>query len=98
MSHKLEWMRDGKTIYTLMHDSWRKGVETFRNRISFCVSCDISIPDGESIKIVDSIFRAVNAHDDLLASLKEYVEGYDGTRAERDARAKAAIAKAEGRK
>lgn len=32
----------------------------------------------------------------LLSSLKEYVEGYDGTRAERDERARAIIAKAEG--
>lgn len=39
--------------------------------------------------------RLIAAAPDLLAALKEYFEGYEGTRAEREARARAAIAKAE---
>jgi hypothetical protein len=40
--------------------------------------------------------RLIAAAPELLESLKEYAEGYEGTRSERDARARAAIAKAEG--
>ena len=41
--------------------------------------------------------RLISAAPDLYEALKEYVEGYEGTRAEREARAKAALAKADGK-
>ena len=54
-------------------------------------------PDrSKQVEIRNANARLIAASPDLLEALKEYVEGYEGSRAEREARAKAAIAKAEG--
>lgn len=41
------WLREGNTIYALMRDGWRKGIEQFRNRFLTQVQVEVSCSDDE---------------------------------------------------
>jgi hypothetical protein len=53
--------RSGSLIYTLMHDSWRKGVEQFRNRLMVRVDRDKSVPDAEYEAVMARLTMALEA-------------------------------------
>jgi tRNA A37 threonylcarbamoyladenosine dehydratase len=62
-----EWKRDGSTIYTLMHDRWRRGEEQFKNRLYFSVYADADVPAEEKEQAIAEIHTALNEHDVLCA-------------------------------
>ena len=63
------WLRDGNTIYALMHDGWRKGVELFRNRFFAQVHSDVSCDAEEAIANAS----LMSAAPIMLQALKEAV-------------------------
>lgn len=61
-----KWLREGNTIYALMHDGWRKGEELFRNRFWAHFYADKDCPADE----LESVVRAAHAAPDLLEACK----------------------------
>ena len=43
-----EWKQEGRTIYALMHEGWRRGVENFKNRFYLQVQFDHDCPESEA--------------------------------------------------
>lgn len=60
------WLRDGMLIYSLEHDGWRKGEETFRNRFSASVQGYGLVPGEE----LEANARLIAAAPDLLEFVK----------------------------
>jgi hypothetical protein len=73
-SHTDKWLIEGNTAYTLMHHGWKKGVETFQNRLYFTVHANKDCPKYESEKAVTHIVRCINAHDDLVEALQNMLD------------------------
>lgn len=93
------WLRDGLTVYALMHAGWRAGVEIFKNRFSCSVHWAGAECDAEELEANANLMTAAP---DLLEALKEMlVNGGCSTTEwmplETIKKARAAIAKAEGR-
>lgn len=65
------WIRDGLTIYALMHSGWRKGVEQFRNRFHLHLSFDRECKAEE----VEANATLIEAAPDLLAAAKIVLDG-----------------------
>jgi len=63
------WLKEGQTIYALMHFGWRKGVEQFKNRFWASVYKDSECPEEERQANVDFIAAANPAA--VLALLDE---------------------------
>jgi hypothetical protein len=63
----LEWLREGSCIYSLIHDGWKKGVEVFRNQLSFNVNIDRNQNDVEREVVAQYLADAHNALPALLA-------------------------------
>ena len=63
------WLKEGHTIYSLMHFGWRKGVEQFKNRFWTAVYKDNDCPEEERQANVDFIASANPAA--ILAMLDE---------------------------
>jgi hypothetical protein len=69
------WLREGRTVYTLMHHGWIKGEEKFRNRLYFNLQYDHkTVTAKEAENVTANIVKAINAHDDLVAGLREIME------------------------
>lgn len=90
------WLRDGKTIYSLTHAGWRKGIEQFKNRFSATIQGDFETPIFELEANADLIAAApelLKALRQCHFVLKQHPDIYPhgGMLAEK------AIAKAEGR-
>jgi hypothetical protein len=66
------WLKEGHTIYTLVHFGWRKGVEQFKNRFWASVYKDVECPEEERQANVDFIAAANPAA--ILALLDEMAE------------------------
>lgn len=64
------WLRDGNTIYALMHAGWRKGEELFKNRFHAYVQSDRDCPDGER----DANARLIAAAPELLEALQGMID------------------------
>ena len=89
------WLIEGRTIYSLMHHGWNRGVEVLKNR--FWASCyhDRSVTDEEA----EANARLIAAAPELLEALQMFLDDYESS--EGDAQscarvARAAIAKATG--
>ncbi len=67
MSEQIKWLRDGQTIYSLMHNGWRKGEETFRNRFYFHVYADGECAPAEVEIVVAGIYAALNNAAEIAA-------------------------------
>jgi len=99
-----KWLRDGHTIYSLMHAGWRKSEEQFKNRFYFHVYADAEVGEAEKQEATAKIHEAVANYDavcaqnaELLAALKialPYVESFDGDNADRQTKANAATVRA----
>jgi hypothetical protein len=90
------WLREGNTIYALMHHGWRKGVEQMRNRFTTFVQKDREISDKE----LEANARLICAAPELLEALKlcrpHMYDHASNTPDEAFNKLCAAIAKAEG--
>jgi hypothetical protein len=63
-----EWLLVDRTVYSLEHDGWRKGVEQFRNRFSCSISRDGSgAPEDELVANAEFIVAAKHAMPALIA-------------------------------
>jgi len=62
-----DWQRSDTTVYALMHDGWRRGEETFRNRVWLNVSFDREVPQEEREATVAAIQHAPQLLSELLA-------------------------------
>ena len=67
MGEQIKWLRDGQTIYSLMHNGWRKGEETFRNRFYFHVYADGECAPAEVEIVVAGIYAALNNAAEIAA-------------------------------
>jgi hypothetical protein len=65
------WLRDGKTIYALMHAGWRKGVEQFKNRFYCSVYGDKDCDDDEW----EATARLIASAPDLLEACRVAMKG-----------------------
>ncbi len=52
------WLKEGNTIYALVHFGWHKGVERFKNRFWASVYKDVECPEEEQKANVDFIAAA----------------------------------------
>lgn len=90
------WLREGNTIYALMHAGWKKGEELFKNRFHAYVQADRECPDDEH----EANTRLIAAAPELLEALKDMLLEFDGSigsdESPRIAKARAAIDKATG--
>jgi hypothetical protein len=68
------WLKEGHTIYTLVHFGWRKGVEQFKNRFWASVYKDVECPEEERQANVDFIAAANPAA--ILALLDELEDSH----------------------
>ena len=75
------WLREGNTIYALMHDGWRKGVEQFRNRFFAQVQVDVSCGDEERNANALLIAAAPEQNTELTTAI-EIIEKYGSDPAE----------------
>jgi hypothetical protein len=55
---KSHWLKEGHTIYALVHFGWRNGVEQFKNRFWASVYKDVECPEEERQANVDFIAAA----------------------------------------
>ncbi len=62
-----DWQRSDTTVYALMHDGWRRGEETFRNRVWLNVSFDREVPQEEREATIAAIQHAPQLLSELLA-------------------------------
>jgi hypothetical protein len=88
------WARIGTTVYALMHDGWKRGVEQFKNRFTVQVQRDRECSEEEA----EANARLIAAAPDLLEALEQAVtsmqdSGYPNSHVAVRA-ARAAIAKA----
>ena len=60
------WLREDRTIYTLMHHGWRKGVEQLKNRFTVTVQKDFECSQEE----IEANARLIAAAPELLKALK----------------------------
>lgn len=67
MSEQIKWQRDGRTIYSLMHHGWRKGEETFKNRVYFYVYADADCTPAEIEEVVAGIYAALTTAAEIAA-------------------------------
>lgn len=67
------WIREGMTIYSLMHNGWRKGVEQFRNRFRLHLDFDKECSEDE----VEATTTLIEAAPDLLAAAKLVQEFFE---------------------
>lgn len=63
------WIAEGRTIYALMHNGWKKGVEQFKNRFYATVYFDSECPEEEA----EANARLMAAAPDLLDALQEMI-------------------------
>jgi hypothetical protein len=66
-----EWLRNGLTVYTLMHAGWRKGIELFKNRITIQIHHDRECSEEEACAAA----RLIAAAPDLLEACKAVASG-----------------------
>lgn len=97
------WLRDGNTIYALMHDGWRKGVELFRNRFFAQVHSDVSCDAEEAIanaslmSAAPDMWKALKlAQERLIAKCEENLVAFNGKDVEALEAIGDALAKAAG--
>lgn len=64
------WMSTDRTVYALMHDGWKRGVEQFKNRFYASVQYDRECSEQEAV---------ANAR--LIAAAPELLEALAKTRA-----------------
>jgi hypothetical protein len=60
------WLRIGTTVYALMHDGWKRGVEQFKNRFTVQVQRDRECSEEEA----EANARLIAAAPDLLEALE----------------------------
>ncbi len=60
------WLREGRTVYALMHAGWRHGEEQFKNRFYFNVQADRECPVEEA----EANAQLIAAAPELLDALK----------------------------
>ncbi len=64
MSHTQGKMQhEGSTIYMLMHDGWKQGVERFRNKITAFISVDSTCQKDESKQVARRLAACWDACD-----------------------------------
>ncbi len=68
------WLKEGNTIYALVHFGWDKGVEHFKNRFWVSVYKDVEYPEEERKANVDFIAAANPAA--ILALLDELEDSH----------------------
>lgn len=66
------WLREGNTVYALMHAGWRKGGEQFKNRFSAYVQADRECSDDEH----EANARLIAAAPELLEALRDMLAGW----------------------
>jgi len=59
------WLREGTTVYALMHSGYRKGIEQFKNRFSVSVQTDREVTKEEA----EATAALISAAPDLLVAL-----------------------------
>ena len=69
------WLREGRTVYTLMRHGWIKGEEQFRNRLYFNLQYDHkTVTAKEAEDVAAFVQKALNEHDKLIAGMREIME------------------------
>jgi len=86
------WLIQNTTVYALMHDSYKKDVEQFRNRFYASVQKDRECTEEEATANA----RLIAAAPELLEFAKEWLSRQGTDANYMTAKAKAAIEKAEG--
>lgn len=72
------WLREGRTVYTLMHHGWVKGEEQFRNRLYFNLQYDHkTVTAKEAESVTADIVKAISAHGKLVQTLRKIVDRVD---------------------
>jgi hypothetical protein len=67
------WLREGTTVYALMHAGWKKGVEQFKNRFYCSVQHDKDCSEEEA----EANARLIAAAPDLLEALEALFNAAD---------------------
>lgn len=82
-----EWKQEGRTVYALMHEGWRRGVENFKNRFYLQVQFDRDCPESEAeanathiatsnpstvLSLLDALDKAEKERDELHAALEQF--------------------------
>lgn len=86
------WIRDGLTVYSLVSNGFRKGIELFVNRFSVFIKAGRSCSAEEA----EANARLIASAPELLEALIELRDGYLENVGLPAVRANAAIAKATG--